>query len=192
MKEAFALSNKDMMYVDLLVITYKLQVNLSFKLVKQNRRMLVSKRNTIINKEVQKLLRVELIHNVWYPDWLVNVMVVKKNYQKIVCMDFNKVFLKEHFFLSYIDKLFDVTTILEMISFMDDLSGYNQILMNKENQEKTNFITKLRYIFLRGYTFWIEKCWIHLPAFHQQNVWSADEIYHGGLHWRHINEITQS
>ena len=40
-----------------------------------------------------------------------------------------------------IDRLIDATSSFEMMSFMDAFSGYNQIQMAKEDEEKTTFIT---------------------------------------------------
>ena len=36
----------------------------------------------------------------------------------------------------------DATTGHELLSFMDAFSGYNQILMHPEDQEKTSFVTE--------------------------------------------------
>ena len=81
-----------------------------------------------------------------YPEWLANVVVVqKKNRKWCVCIDFtdlNKVCPKDSFPLPYIYMLVDATAGHEMLSFMDAFSGYNQILMHPDDQEKTSFITE--------------------------------------------------
>ena len=38
--------------------------------------------------------------------------------------------------------LVDITARHELLNFMDEFSGYNQILMHLDNQEKTVFITE--------------------------------------------------
>ena len=43
--------------------------------------------------------------------------------------------------LPHIDKLVDATAGHQLMSFMDAFSGYNQILMHPEDQEKTSFMT---------------------------------------------------
>jgi hypothetical protein len=61
-----------------------------------------------------------------------------------MCVDFidlNKVCPKDSFPLSRIDLSVDLTIRHELLSFMDAFSGYNQIYMDKANQEKTSFIT---------------------------------------------------
>ncbi len=65
------------------------------------------------------------------PDWLSNVVVVKKKNEKWrVCIDFtnlNKACPKDSFPLPKIDQLVDVTASYERMSFLDAYSGYNQI-----------------------------------------------------------------
>jgi hypothetical protein len=95
--------------------------------------------------EVEKLLRAQFIREVYYPDWLVNVVLVKKSNGKWrMCVDFtdlNKAYSKDSFPLPYIDALVDSTSGYELLSFMDSFYGYNQILIHPEDQEKTSFIT---------------------------------------------------
>ena len=80
-----------------------------------------------------------------YPEWLANVVVVKKkNGRWRVCIDFMdliKLCPKDPFPLHHIDKLVDATGGHQLMSFMDAFSGYNQILMHPEDQEKTSFMT---------------------------------------------------
>ena len=61
-----------------------------------------------------------------------------------MCVDFrnlNKASPKDDFPLPHIDILVDNTAEHAMLSFMDGYAGYNQILMAKEDEEKTCFIT---------------------------------------------------
>ena len=48
---------------------------------------------------------------------------------------------KDSFPLPRIDQLVDSTIGHKLLSFMDAFSGYNQIMMDEEDQEKTTFIT---------------------------------------------------
>ena len=85
------------------------------------------------------------IWEVYYPDWLTNVILVKKTNGKWrMCVDFtdlNKACLKDSFPLPRIDQLVDSTARYKLLTFMDAFSGYNQIKMAKEDQEKIAFIT---------------------------------------------------
>ena len=81
----------------------------------------------------------------YYPDWLANVVMVKKNSGKwSMCVDFtdlNRACSKDSYPLPRIDTLVDSTARHELLSFMDAFSGYNQIKMKEEDQEKTSFVT---------------------------------------------------
>ena len=80
-----------------------------------------------------------------YPKWLANVVLVKKvNGKWRMCVDFtdlNRACLKDSFPLPKIDQLVDSTAGHKLLTFMDTFSGYNQIRMAEEDQEKTFFIT---------------------------------------------------
>ena len=56
--------------------------------------------------------------------------------------DLNKACPKDSFPLPHIDMMVDATAGHELLSFMDAFSGYNQILMHPEDQEKTSFVTE--------------------------------------------------
>ena len=61
-----------------------------------------------------------------------------------MCMDFTdlkKACSKDNFPLLCIDTLVDSTSEYELLNFMDEFSGYNQIIIHPEDQEKTAFIT---------------------------------------------------
>uniref|UniRef100_A0A0A9HN86 Reverse transcriptase domain-containing protein n=1 Tax=Arundo donax TaxID=35708 RepID=A0A0A9HN86_ARUDO len=61
-----------------------------------------------------------------------------------MCVDFtalNKACPKDDFPLEKIDRLVDSTSMCEMMSFLDAYSGYHQVWMAEEDEEKTAFIT---------------------------------------------------
>ena len=119
------------------LITYQLHVNPDYPRVWKKRRKFDPERNQIIDEEVQKLLQNGAIKKVQFPEWLANVVVVrKKNGKRRVCIDFtdlNKAFPKDSFPLPHIDQMVDATARYELLSFMDAYSGYNQILMHSDN-----------------------------------------------------------
>ena len=62
-----------------------------------------------------------------------------------MCVDFtglNRAYPKDSFSLSSIDQLVDASAGYCVLSFMDAFSGYNQIMMDPSDQEKTTFITE--------------------------------------------------
>jgi len=95
--------------------------------------------------EVNKLLAANFIREVYYPEWLANVVMVKKaNGKWRICVDFtdlNSACPKDNFPLPKIDQLVDSTAGHKLLTFMDTFSRYNQIQMAEEDQEKTTFIT---------------------------------------------------
>ena len=56
--------------------------------------------------------------------------------------DFNKACPKDDFSLPHTDVLIDNAATCAVYSFMDEFSGYNQILMAIINKAKTSFITE--------------------------------------------------
>ncbi|KAM1268490.1 hypothetical protein ACFX2G_000784 [Malus domestica] len=113
--------------------------------------------------EVEKLKDIGFVHEVNYPTWVANVILVKKNptkesllLQKVLwtmCVDYtdlNKGCPNDSFLLPLIDRLIDSTTGCELLSFMDAYLGYNQILMNPLNQEHTAFTTDRGYIAIKS------------------------------------------
>ncbi len=55
--------------------------------------------------------------------------------------DLNKACPKDRFLLPQIDLLVDSTHGLELLTFMDAISGYNPIKIHKPNQDKTSLNT---------------------------------------------------
>ncbi|CAA7018421.1 unnamed protein product [Microthlaspi erraticum] len=131
--------------IDTRITSHELNVDPTFKPMKQKRRKLGPDRAKAVNDEVDRLLKVGSIREVKYPDWLANPVVVKKKNGKWrVCIDFtdlNKACPKDSYPLPHIDRLVEATAGHQLLSFMDAFSGYNQIKMNPEDQEKTAFIT---------------------------------------------------
>ena len=78
-----------------------------------------------------KLKQAEAIKEVFYPQWLANMVVVKKKTGKWrVCVDFtdlNKACPKDPFPMPKIDQLVDATVGHPRMSFLDAFQGYHQI-----------------------------------------------------------------
>jgi hypothetical protein len=131
--------------IDPSIISHKLNVKPCLHPIKQKRRVFAPKRNNAIMEEVNKLLTTNFIREVFYPDWLENVVMVKKaNGKWRMCVDFtdlNKTCPKDSFLLPRIDQLVDSTVGHRLLTFMDAFLGYNQIAMDEVDQEKTSFIT---------------------------------------------------
>ncbi|XP_058076372.1 uncharacterized protein LOC131224953 [Magnolia sinica] len=100
-KDVFAWSHEDMLGISPDVIVHRLNVDLDHRLVKQKRRALDSERYSAIVNEVLKLLSVKFIEEVHYPDWIANVVLMKKENGKwriyVDYSDLNKAYPKDSF-----------------------------------------------------------------------------------------------
>ena len=78
--------------------------------------------------------------------WLSPIVVVPKKNGKIqVCVEYQKLnaaTITDGFPLPFIDGVFDAVAGQEVYSFLDGFSGYNQIKMHSNDQEKTTFVTE--------------------------------------------------
>ena len=96
-------------------------------------------------EEVRKLQEASFIREVYYSNWLANVVMVKKASRKwrmfVDFTDLNKVCPKDNYPLPRVDVLVVFTARHQLLSFMDAFSGYNQIRMHEDDQEKTSFVT---------------------------------------------------
>ena len=76
-----------------------------------------------------------------------------------MCVDFtdlNKACPKDSFLLPRIDQLVNSTAGHKILTFMDAFSGYNQIVMDKSDQEKTSFITSRGLFCYKVMPFWLK------------------------------------
>ena len=90
--EVFAWKREDMGGVDPEVITQRLNFSPSFGPIKHKRRSLTPERQKAVNEEVGKLLQTNATREVEYPEWLANVVLVKKAKEKWwLCIDFTDI-----------------------------------------------------------------------------------------------------
>ena len=75
--------------IDPSVVVHKLNVSPSFSPIRQKKRVFAQERDRAIAEEVRKLQEAGFIREVYYPDWLANMVMVKKTNRKWrMCMDF--------------------------------------------------------------------------------------------------------
>ena len=131
--------------IDTDIVQHCIPTDPAMKPIKQKLRRIKPEWTLKIKEEVEKLYNAGFLRAVNYPKWLANVVPVPKMDGKVkMCAEFkdlNKFSPKDYFPLPYIDILVDNTTGHASLSFMDSLSGYNQIKMAPEDMEKTFFIT---------------------------------------------------
>ena len=144
-QDVFSWSHENMPGIDPSIIVHRLNVSPSFPPIRQKKRVFALERDQAIAEEVHKLLEANFIREVYYPDWLANMVMVKKASGKWrMCVDFtdlNKACPKDSYPLPRVDVLVDSMTQHQLLSFMDAFLGYIQIRMHEADQEKTSFIT---------------------------------------------------
>jgi hypothetical protein len=127
------------------VIEHKLEIDPAFKPINQKKRRYTPERREAIRLEVNKLLEAGLIRPVDYPIWLVNpVLVEKPDGSWRMYIDYtslNKACPKDEYPLPRIYQIVDSTASCELLSFLDAYSGYHQISLAVDDEEKTVFIT---------------------------------------------------
>ena len=125
---------------------HSLKVHKDARPVKQAMRRFSGPKRDEISREIDRLLNAKFIREIKDSDWVANpILVEKKKTKKLrMCVDFtalNKCCPKDHFPLPRIDQIIDSTAGCERLSFLDAYSGYQQIRLNVDDEEKTTFIT---------------------------------------------------
>ncbi|CAJ2644658.1 unnamed protein product [Trifolium pratense] len=140
---------------------HKIKLEAEFKPVVQPQRRLNPTMKEVVKKEVQKLLESGMIYPISDSAWVSPVHVVpKKGGMTVVkndknefipsrtvtvwrmCIDYrrlNTATRKDHFPLPFMDQMLERLAGQEFYCFLDGYSGYNQITVDPEDQEKTAF-----------------------------------------------------
>ncbi|XP_068476954.1 uncharacterized protein [Phaseolus vulgaris] len=138
--DAFAWSASDMPGIDPDFLCHHLSMDATVRPVRQRRRKFNEERRLVIREETQKLLSAGHIREIQYPEWLANVVLVKKaNGKWRMCVDFtdlNKACPKDSYPLPSIDALVDSASGCKILSFLDAFSGYNQIKMHPRDERR--------------------------------------------------------
>ena len=118
--DVFVWSHDDIPRIDPSVSTHRFNVYLSSKPVRQKKRVFAPERDKAIKEEVQKLTTTLFIQEVYYPDWLANVVMVKKANGKwrmyVDFTDLNKACPKDSYPLSRIDQLVDQQQVISYLA----------------------------------------------------------------------------
>jgi ribonuclease HI len=98
-----------------------------------------------IQKELQKMVDAGIIAPIRYSSCISNLVVVRKKTGDIrLCVNFrnlNQLSLKDNYPLPNMEHLLQRVTGAGMMSMLDGFSGYNQVLLKREDQLKTAFTT---------------------------------------------------
>ncbi|KAL0445178.1 UNVERIFIED_CONTAM: hypothetical protein Slati_2240500 [Sesamum latifolium] len=138
--DVYAWETSDMQGISPEVMVHKLNLHPEARPIKQKKRSFGTERNKIIKKEVEKLLKVNYIRPVQYPEWLENVVLVAKSNGKWrMCINFtdlNRACPKDSFPLPRIDAMIDSTSGCKLMSFFDAFRGCNQIRLAQKIKKK--------------------------------------------------------
>ena len=194
-RDVFAWTQADMGGIDPAVITHRLNANPSFKQIKKKRRSFAPERQKAINEEVGKLLQAGAIREVEYPEWLANVVLVKKaNGKWRLCIDFtdiNKACPKDNFPLSRIDLIVDATAGHELSVLWTRFpatirSAWTPMTRKRHHRHST------RNLLLSGNAVWTQERRSNLPEVSKPNVSEADRRNYGSIHRRHAGKVYHS
>jgi hypothetical protein len=114
--------------------------------VKQPLRQFDEPKRKAIVVELHRLENAGFIREIKTSTWVSHLVIVPKKNMDVqrVCVDYtslNKHCPKDPFPLPHIDQIIDSTAGCARLFFLDTYSGYNQIKLKKEDEEKTAFIT---------------------------------------------------
>ncbi|GAA0138802.1 hypothetical protein LIER_34983 [Lithospermum erythrorhizon] len=76
-EDVFAWGPEDMPVVDPEVAIHRLHVDSMFVPIKQRKRTFSDEKNMTIRSEVETLLKAKVIHELQFPEWVANVVLVK-------------------------------------------------------------------------------------------------------------------
>ncbi|GAA0148388.1 hypothetical protein LIER_36711 [Lithospermum erythrorhizon] len=109
--DLFAWGTKDMPGVDPTLALHMLHVDPMLVPVKQRKRIFNDEKNLAIREEVANVLKADAIHELQFPSWIANVVLVKKPKNKWrMCTNFtnlNKACLKDFYLLPCLGRLVD-------------------------------------------------------------------------------------
>ena len=121
--DSFASKATEIVGVDPRVASHSLNILPGSKPVIQKKRKFAYERQKLIAEETKKLLDAGFIREVSHPEWLANVVLVKKaNGKYRMCVaytDLNKACPKDSYPLPTIDQLVDSTACHQLYSFID-------------------------------------------------------------------------
>ena len=101
----------------------------------------------LIEKEVKRMFEAGIVAPIRFSEWVSNLVPTRKKTGEIrLCVDLrnlNQVSLKDHYPLPKMDHILQRVVGSSRISLLDGFSGFNQILVHPDDQDKIAFTTLL-------------------------------------------------
>jgi hypothetical protein len=143
--DVFAWGYEHLKSYDTSVIQNRIPVKEYQKLFRQKLRRINPKFLPLIEKEIKKMYDAKIIVPFLFSKWVSNLVpTCKKSGEIRLCIDFqnlNKVSLKDNYPLLKMDHILQRVVGSSRISLLDSFSGYNQVLVHPDDQDKTAFTT---------------------------------------------------
>jgi hypothetical protein len=145
-KDVFTWTYEDLKTYDTKIIQHVIALKENAKPFQQKLRKMHPSLKPLVKKELNKLLVAKIIFPVWHNTWVENLLPVRKKSGYIrICIDFinlNRASLKDNYPVPTMEQILQSVSIFAMLSLLDGFSGYNQVLVSKEDHLKTTFQTK--------------------------------------------------
>jgi ribonuclease HI len=143
--DVFAWGYEDLKAYDTSIIQHRIPIKENQKPFRQKLRRINPKLLPLIEKEIKKMYDAKIIVPLRFSKWVSNLVpTCKKTGEIRLCIDFrnlNKASLKDNYPLPKMDHLLQRVVGSSLISLLDGFSGYNQVLVHPDDQEKTAFTT---------------------------------------------------
>jgi hypothetical protein len=143
--DVFSWSYEDLKVYDTNIIQHVIPIRDDQKPFKHKLRRINPLLLPLIEKEVRKFFDAKIIVSLRFSKWLANLVPVRKKSGEIrLCVDFrnlNRVSLKDNYPLPKMDYILQKVVGSQKMSMLDGFSGYNQIMVHPDDQEKTTFTT---------------------------------------------------
>jgi hypothetical protein len=143
--DVFVWSYDDLKVYDRGVIQHTIPVQRNVKPFNQKLRRMNPPLLPLIEKEIRKLFEAKIIVSLRFSKWLANLVSVRKKSGEIrICVDLrnlNQVSLKDNYPLPKMGHILQRVVGSQRMSMLDGFSGYNQVEVHPDDQEKTTFTT---------------------------------------------------
>jgi hypothetical protein len=143
-RDIFAWSYEEMSGIDPTIVVHEKKAYPGAKPIRQCLHPFHPCKAAAIKLEVEFFLKADFIYLVALTEWVSNPVPIDKKGGNIpVCVDYrdiNKECPKENFPTPFVDQIVNDYVGSEIFSLMDGFSGYNQINISPEDQQKTAFI----------------------------------------------------
>ena len=191
-KESIAWSIAKLKGISLSICMHKILLEENAKPTVEHQRRLNPVMKEVVRKEVLKWLNAGFIYAISDSPWVSPVHVVPKKggFTVIrnerneliptrtvtgwrVCIDYGKLNTatkKDHFPLPFIDQMLDRLSGHPHFCFLDGYSGYNQIAIAPEDQEKNHIHMPLWHLCLQKDAIWAVQCSCYFPAMYDVDV----------------------